>query len=61
MTTLLGILGAAALFVLLGYSATRVGSRLEVGGGCHGDSRDLHPCSLEGSCEGCGEEKSVAG
>ena len=28
MTALLGILGAAALFALMGYAATRVGSRL---------------------------------
>ena len=61
MTALLGILGASALFVLLGYSASRVGSRLEASEGCHGDSCDLPSCSLHGGCDGCGEEKSASG
>jgi hypothetical protein len=51
MTTLFGILGAAALFVLFGYAATRHGARLGGGGSCHGDS-----CTVEGGCEGCGVE-----
>lgn len=49
MTTLLGILGAAALFALFGYAASRRGTRLEGGGSCQEDS-----CTLEGGCEGCG-------
>jgi hypothetical protein len=61
MTALLGILGAAALFALMGYAATRVGSRLGDAGGCQGDSCDLDSCSLHGSCEGSREEKSPAG
>ncbi|MFO8173180.1 MAG: hypothetical protein ACQET1_10220 [Gemmatimonadota bacterium] len=68
MTAFLGILGAGALFALLGYSATRAGSRLGGAHGCHGDScdldscsPDLDSCSLHEGCDGCGEEKSPAG
>ncbi len=58
MTSLFGILGVAGLFALFGYVATRHGTRLEEGEGCHGDS-----CILEGGCEGCcsGEAAGSAG
>ena len=49
MTALLGILGAATLFALLGFAASRHGTRLERGEGCHGDS-----CDVDGGCEVCG-------
>jgi len=61
MTTLFGFLGAGLLFALLGYSATRTGSRLEAAEGCQGDSCDLHSCSLHDGCEGCGEGESTSG
>lgn len=61
MTALVGILGAGALFALLGFSATRMGSRLEEGEGCHSHSGDLHSCTLEESCEGCGGGKNSSG
>ena len=61
MTTLIGILGAAALFALMGYAATWVESRLGDVGGCHGEACDLDSCSLHGGCEARGEEKSPAG
>ena len=61
MTALLGILGAGALFALLGFAATRSGSRLEASEGCHDDSCDLHSCTLDESCQGCGGEKSATG
>lgn len=61
MTALAGILGAGALFALLGFSATRTGSRLEDDAGCQGDSCDLNPCSLHGGCGGCSEDKSSVG
>ena len=56
MTTLLGLLGAAALFALFGYVTTRAGSRLQKHADCHGDS-----CSLLNECEGCGEGKDSSG
>lgn len=61
MIFILGILGVAALFILMGYSATRGGSRLEDSHGCEGDSCTAEPCSTEGRCEGCGGEKSASG
>jgi hypothetical protein len=61
MTALLGVLGTTALFALMGYAATRVGSRLGDAGRCHGGSCDLDSCSLHGSCEAGGEEKSPTG
>lgn len=61
MTTLIGILGAGALFALLGFFATRSGSRLEGAPGCQGDSCSLDANTLHGGCEGCGEEKSASG
>jgi len=61
MTAFIGILGAAALFALLGFAATRRGSRLEGTGGCHGDPSSLDSCTLRESCEGCGEEKNASG
>ena len=61
MTALLGIVGAAALFALLGYAATRAGSRLEGAEGCHGDSCSLDPCSHHGHCDVGGEEKNLSG
>ena len=61
MMALLGLLGAAILFALLGYSATRAGSRIESGEGCHGDSCSLDSCSLHEHCEAGGEEKKLSG
>jgi hypothetical protein len=50
MTLIVGILGAAALFVLFGFSATRDGTRLETGESCQGPES----CSLRDECDGCG-------
>ena len=61
MIFILGIVGVAALFVLMGYSATRVGSRLGEESGCQGRSCTLESCSLHGSCAGSGEEKNPSG
>ena len=52
---------ACLLCLVLGFTATRAGSRLEASEGCQGNSSDLHSCTLEESCQGCGEEKSAAG
>jgi hypothetical protein len=60
MTAVLGILGAAALFGVMGFAASRVGSRLGSSGSCHGDSCDVPSCTLHDECEGCGEEESAA-
>ena len=61
MTFLAGVLGVAALFALLGFTASRIGSRLEADSGCHGDACDLQSCTLAEPCQGCGEEKSASG
>jgi hypothetical protein len=61
MMAFVGILGAAVLFAILGFSATRSGSRLEGSHGCHGDTCDLDSCTLHEGCDGCGEDKSAAG
>ena len=61
MIFLLGIVGVAALFVLMSYSATRVGSRLGDSDTCPGEACTLESCSIHGSCAGCGEEKSASG
>jgi len=55
MMAVIGILGAAALFALFGYSATRRGTRLEGSGGCHGGSEFAGSCSLQDECDGCGD------
>lgn len=58
MTTVAGILGAAFLFALFAFTATRRGTRLEEGEGCHGGGS----CSPgDEACEGCGGEKSANG
>ena len=61
MTFLAGVFGAGALFALLGFIASRIGSRLEAIRECHGDACDLHSCTLEEPCQGCGEEESASG
>lgn len=61
MIFILGIVGVAALFVLMGYSATRVGSRLGEGETCQADSCTLESCSLHGSCAGSVHNKSASG
>jgi hypothetical protein len=61
MMTLVGILGAAALFALFAFSATRSGTRLEGGGSCHGDGGSLDSCTLDEDCDGCGHAKSASG
>lgn len=61
MMMLIGILGAAALFALLAFAATRSGTRLEGGGSCHGDVGSLDSCTLEEECDGCGPGKSGSG
>ena len=61
MIYILGVLGVAALFVLMGYSATRVGTRLGQSDGCQGSACTLESCSIHGSCAGCDEEKSASG
>jgi hypothetical protein len=61
MSALWGVVGAGALFALLGFAATRVGSRLEGVAGCHADPNSLESCTLHEGCDGCGEEKSASG
>ena len=60
MSTFVGILGAALLFALMGFSATRRGTRLEAGHG-HGDSCALDSCSIAEECGGCGDDKNASG
>jgi hypothetical protein len=54
MTLIVGILGAAALFVLFAFSATRDGTRLEAGESCTGEAESPEACSLRDECDGCG-------
>jgi hypothetical protein len=60
MTVLLGILGAGVLFTLLGYSATRIGSRLEEAGGCHSEACGPDSCAFHDGCD-LAEKKSLEG
>ncbi len=53
MTLIVGILGAAALFVLFAFSATRPGTRLEAGESCSGGGDSLGSCSLADECDLC--------
>jgi len=61
MMLVVGIVGAAALFALFAFTATRSGTRLEGGGRRQGDVGPLDSCSLQEDCEGCGHEKSESG
>jgi hypothetical protein len=61
VSTLLGVLAAAALFALMGFSATRQGSRLETGAHCSGDATAAGSCDLQEVCDGCGEDDKAAG
>jgi hypothetical protein len=54
MTLIVGILGAAALFVLFAFSATRPGTRLETGESCQSEFGSPESCSLRDECDGCG-------
>ncbi len=54
MTLFVGILGAATLFVLFAVSATRPGTRLEIGESCQGEMRSPESCSIRDECDGCG-------
>jgi len=58
MTALYGVLGAAGLFALFAYAATRSGTRLETGESCQGD---MDSCSLQEDCDGCGSNGKAAG
>ena len=61
MTTFAGILGAALLFALMGFAASRRGSRLEAGGHGCGDSCTLDSCGVAEGCGGREEEKNASG
>jgi hypothetical protein len=54
MTLIIGIVGAAALFALFAFAATRKGTRLEAGESCQGNVDSLESCSLQAECDGCG-------
>ena len=53
MMLIVGILGAAALFVLFAYTATRDGTRLEAGESCQGSPDVSGSCALVDECDGC--------
>lgn len=61
MTLIVGILGAAALFVLFAYTASRDGTRLEAGESCAGDADLPLSCSLQDECDGCDETQNSDG
>jgi len=61
MTLILGILGAAALFALFAFTATRAGTRLEAGENCEGNPDSPDACSLQDECEGCGPTRKGDG
>lgn len=61
MTAFLGIAGAASLFALLGFAATRRGSRLEREAHCQSDSCAVDSCVVGGACEARPSEKSPSG
>lgn len=54
MTLIVGILGAAALFALFAFTATRAGTRLEKGESCQVNVDSPGSCSLQDDCDGCG-------
>ena len=54
MTLIVGMVGAAALFALFAFTATRAGTRLEAGESCQGSVDSLGSCSLQEECDGCG-------
>jgi hypothetical protein len=55
MTLIVGVLGAAALFALFAFSASRDGTRLETGESCQGRVDAPGSCSLQDECDGCGD------
>jgi hypothetical protein len=61
MTLIVGILGAATLFALFAFTATRDGTRLEPGESCQGEVDALGSCSLQDECDGCGPTRKAAG
>lgn len=61
MTGLLGIAGAAALFALFAFSATRRGSRLERDTHCQADSCSVDSCVVGGECDTHPSEESSSG
>ena len=61
MTTLIGILGAGALFALFAFTASRADTRLEGGGSCRGEPGAADACGLQDDCEGCGHAKTGSG
>ena len=61
MTTVIGIVGAGALFALFAFVATRPGTRLEGQRGCQGDVISLNSCAREDECEGCGQSDHASG
>jgi len=61
MILLTGILGAAVLFALFAFSATRSGTRLEESEGGHGGTCSSDSCSLQETCEGCEHAHDGAG
>jgi len=61
MTLIVGVLGAAALFALFAFAATRSGTRLEAGENCQGEVDTLGSCSLQEDCDGCGPTRKGDG
>jgi len=61
MTLFVGIIGAAALFALFAFTATRGGTRLESDEDCQGDVDSLGSCSLQEECDGCGSAQKSDG
>ena len=61
MTFLLGLMGVAALFALMGYATTRPGSRLGEAEGCGGDSCMVDSCTIHGDCGRCGGDEKASG
>ena len=61
MTLVIGILGAAGLFALFAFSASRDGTRLERAEGCQRSLDSTDSCVLEGECDGCGHTNHGSG
>ena len=61
MNLLVGAFGVAVLFVLMGFSASRKGSRLEADGDSQGDSCTLDSCGIAEECGGCEDDEKASG
>jgi hypothetical protein len=61
MTLIVGIIGAATLFALFAFAASREETRLEGGGSCQGDAESPDSCTVQEDCHECGETKNGSG